>query len=150
MEIRVEGANQLLKLQKDLKAAGSDLRKGIPKAMREAAKPMTADIRASAAEVLPHRGGLAARIAKISVRVSTRRDGVRLVGRRTKSGGLVDVAALNAGRARHLVYGHKPWVSQSITPGFWDKGVDKNIDEIRAQLLRVIDDVRRKFAAGGR
>jgi len=150
MSLQFVGAQKYADLSRDLKKAGSDLRKEIPKGMRKAAKPLILDVRASALDVLPHEGGFAAYVAKSSIRVSTRKDGVRLVGRRTKGKGMVNLPAVNAGRIRHPVYGHRnEWVSQSIAPGFWDKAMDKGAEHCRKAMLDVIDQIAAAYARGG-
>jgi hypothetical protein len=145
-------AADLRRLARDLDAAGSKLRRQIPKGMRKAAAVMIPDIRASAAGRLPKRGGLNTYVAEsaIGVRVNTgaRSTGVTIVGRRSKRGGAVDLEALNEGTVRHPVFRTGKWVQEKVNPGFWDDPVQKHEATVHDALVGVIDDIRVRFEAG--
>lgn len=148
----ISGAEQLRALSRDLKAAGSDLRKQLPKAMREAAKPIITEIRTEALATLPAKGGLAALVSKSRITTKTRttgdRAGVRVTGVRTKDGGRMDLKALDRGRLRHKTFGHRPWVNQAVSPGFWSKPFDRSAPHVRRELLAAIDRIREEFSRG--
>lgn len=123
-DFAIEGAGQLADLGKALKAAGDkDLRRETLRTLRERAKPMGERAKRYAVVALPHRGGLGNYVARTRVTVRTRlsgRDvGVRIAGVRRKDGGTVDLDAMDRGQLRHKTFGHKPWVEQSIHPGWW-------------------------------
>jgi hypothetical protein len=46
---------------------------------------------------------------------------VKLVGTAQGRASIRDSAALNKGLLRHKTFGHLPWSSQGVTPGFWDE-----------------------------
>jgi len=152
--VRVVTGDQLRALSADLKAAGSDLRKEIPKGMREAAKPVVKQIKANASTVLPASGGLAATIAASKITVRTRttgtRAGVGIIGIHRKASGLLDLKAVDRGQLRHPVFGDPTvWVTQSVGAKFWNMAIDKAGPHVQRAMLKVIDDIRAKFAAGG-
>jgi hypothetical protein len=147
-----DGAAQMAKLGRDLKAAGAkELRKELLKAGREMGKPIKAEISKSALEVLPKRGGLAASIAKAKVRVSTRLTGrnvgVSFIGRWSGH----DLKGIDEGLIRHPVLGHrKVWVAQNIAAGYFTKVFDGPGAKIaRAEFLKAVDAVAAKLRAGG-
>jgi hypothetical protein len=148
MSYRVTGASAIRDLSRDLKAAGSNLRKAIPKGMRKAARPLVRDIRAEARSSLPQRGGLAGYVASSGIRVSTTAGGVTVVGKRSKGGGLSDLEAINAGTVRHPTYGRRPWAAQGVRAGFWDRPVERNEPAVVREMNGVIDEIRRKFEGG--
>ena len=150
-----DGARQLRMLARDLDRAGKELRRELPKALRDAARPMTEAIVKEALETLPKRGGFAEYIAKASITVSTRTGvssaSVRLVGRKRKAGSepQVDLPAVNRGRLRHPTYGHSPWVTQMVPPGFWDRGVARSAAEVDKRMQEALDRMRRRIEQAG-
>lgn len=145
-------AADIRRLARDLEAAGSKLRRRLPRRLAAAGAVMVPDIRASAASRLPRKGGLNTYVAGSSIRVVTttgaRSTGVTVVGRRTKRGGGVDLESMNAGMVRHPVFTTGRWVEQKVNPGFWDDAVSRHETTVRAALVGVIDDVRREFEGG--
>jgi hypothetical protein len=145
-------AADIRRLARDLDAAGSKLRTRLRRRLQDATLVMIPDIRASARQRLPRKGGLNTYVADsaITTRVSTgvRSTGVTIVGRRTKRGGGVDLEAINAGTVRHPVFTSGVWVAEQVNPGFWDAAVVKHEATVRAALVGVIEDVRREFEGG--
>lgn len=161
VDVTVSGAGQaqLVALTHRLREAGEQgkgLRRELLAGIRVAVKPVLDDVRVSAVEVLPKRGGLAARVAGSHFAVSSLLSGnnarVRVVG---KSG--YNIAAMNRGRLRHPVFDTKlrhpvfgttkvkVWVTQSVTPGWFDDPVRKAADAgMRDAVLAVVDSVSRK------
>src|SRR5690242_12010056 len=85
MDLRVTGADDLERVGKRLREVGAgDLRKELLRGIREAGKPVILDVRKSALETLPRRGGLAALVAKSKfatrTRVSGKNVGVQIKG----------------------------------------------------------------------
>jgi hypothetical protein len=141
------GANDFLALSKRLKAAGkTELRKELNKTMNNAAKPLIPKIRQAAATKLPQSGGLAQRIAKKPYRAQTRTGaktaGVRIVG--TKVDPRID-----QGRVAHPVFGRKPVVVQSVTPGYFSETLERSGPEIRAEVVGAlgafVDDLAKRL-----
>jgi hypothetical protein len=153
-DFEVQGAEQLEALAKRLKAAGAgDLRKELLRGIRETNKPTIEDIRKSALDTLPRRGGLADRIArsKISTRTRTagRQAGVEIkgVGIAGASGKKHDIARLNKGLLRHPLFGNRDrWYGQGVRAGWFNNPIEKRKPEIQRGLQRVMEDVARKVA----
>lgn len=142
MEVKVEGADQLHKVYKEINTLGSkDLRKKLTKAIRDATVPTKDSIKQTELAKLPKRGGLAARQARnrISnrVRMSQRDPGVSI-----NIISEYDLAQINRGRLRHRVFGTNTWVNQKIPPGV----VTEPIDETKPRVQEAIKDELRKIA----
>lgn len=141
----VRGAEDFLALSKRLKAAGqTELRKELNKTLKQAAKPLAAAAKQSAAENLPQHGGLAKVVAKRGARVKVSTGaataGVSVVFAKTDP-------RLDKGRVVHPVFGRGPKVVQRIPSGFFTKpmllgGKDVQRDVIAA-LGRFADRVAR-------
>lgn len=124
-DFEIRGAEDFYALSKALKAAGRlELRRELNAEMRKAAKPLIAKTRAAALEKLPHRGGLAAQVAKepqrVQVRTGQATAGVRIVVGRKKGG----AQSANKGVIRHPVFARggkeKVWVNQTVPSGWFD------------------------------
>lgn len=127
-----------------------ELRKDLLRGLNRATKPLKEAARASALAKLPRRGGLGEIVANAKVtganRVGGRSVGVRISG---KSKGH-DLEAIDSGVVRHPVFGRpKSWVTQSVTPGWWSQPMEESGDEVRREVLNVLDDVTRRLADGG-
>lgn len=146
-----DGARDLELVARRLKETGrGDLRKELLAGIRKEGKETVKDIKRSAADVLPHRGGLAALVSRSSFGVRTRLSGggvgVRIQG---TSRSVKSLRALNAGRLRHPVYGNRQvWVEQQVEPGWFDKPVERDADNIRRGIDRVLHDVARRIERG--
>lgn len=139
MDIVVQGGDELYALAKRLRGADKVIRKELLQGIRDGAKPITAAVKANAAAVLPHRGGLAALIGKSSVRVQTKTSasgaGVRIVAKNPKN-----IRGMDEGRLRHPVFGNRgTWVEQSV-PAHWFTGpVEKSADGLRLHVAQAIE-----------
>jgi hypothetical protein len=59
-----------------------------------------------------------------------------------------DLASINRGRLRHPLFGNRRyWYDQSVTPGFWDKAMEKGVKDVRVELLKALDEVAAKLAS---
>jgi hypothetical protein len=147
VEVEIRGAAQLRELAKRLRGAAKDLRSELYRGINRAAKPLKNDVKKSARDRLPHRGGLAKRVSLTKIatkrRMSGNSAGVRLVG---TSG--YDIGSINRGRVRHLTYGHKPWVNQIVTPGFWTDPLIEGGPKVRDEIQDVMDTVAKKLGGG--
>lgn len=154
VELRIVGANQLADLARDLKreADGKERRKDLLRGIQKVAKPLAKVTAPQVARAgLPKRGGLNEYVASSKFAVRTRTTGqnvgVRIVGAKGKH----DLDAMDRGRLRHMVYGHRDrWVSQSIAPGWWSEGMSDPIvlAPMQRELIQVMDEVARRIARG--
>lgn len=144
MEIELRGAAQLVALAKRLRSATKDLRSELYRGINRAAKPLKNDVKKSARERLPKRGGLAKRVSLTKIatkrRVTGNSAGVRLVG---TSG--YDIGSINRGRVRHLTFGHKPWVNQTVPKGFWTDPLVAGAPRVQGEIQEVMDTVADKL-----
>jgi hypothetical protein len=140
--IEVRGAEQFAQLSKRLRdAANKDLQKEMSLSISRAMRPLTAAIRASAASTLPQSGGLAARIAKSSMRTRRRAMGITLIASNPYT-----LQKLDDGSVRHPVYGHRNvWVTQSVTPGWWTRPTTAFAPQARQAVQKALDDVAAKI-----
>lgn len=144
VEVRVQGAQNLGALAKQLKDAGEkELRKELLRAIRTSTSPAKEAIRTSARELLPRKGGLNEVIASSKIVTQTRtagkQVGVRVVG---------SAKRMDIGKVRHPVFGRKTaWVEEQVTPGFFTAPLEGLSPEVRKQLIAAIDGIAAKFKA---
>jgi hypothetical protein len=155
-ELRITGLDDVAKLSRDLKAAGQkDLQKEMREAGKRIAKPAEEAVRESARDVLPSKGGLNEWVAgrlrfKTLIRLSGKQVGIRIKTSHRGKTGLSDLGAINRGRVRHPFYGDRDhWYLTEVTAGFVTKALDEMADTAREEFLKAVDEVARKFAAGG-
>lgn len=143
VDLTISGADRLERIGRQLKASGNkDLRKELLAGIQRAAKPLKAVAQEAARSELPKKGGLNEFVAsgKWSVRTRSggRNPGVTVVGK--KSGH--DVAAINRGRLRHPVFGHRAvWVTQTIRPNLITDALAKRAPDVRGELVKVLDRI---------
>lgn len=152
--IEIEGADQLRALARALKDAGdTQLRKELMKAAQRSTRPVKAEVSASARRTLPSRGGLNVWVASTKVQTKTRTGGrnvgVTITGRPgRRMTPTSDVRAINRGRLRHPTYGHGPWVTQPVRPGFWDEVMEGPLaDRARREFTDAMDRIARQIAS---
>lgn len=146
VDISIQGGDELAKIGAELKRVGNgDLRRELLRGLNRSTKPLKAAVKRSALDSLPRRGGLNQRIAGAKIgssnRASGRNGGVRLTGKLSGH----DLDTIEKGVVRHPVFGRNPWVSQPVTAGFFSKPIDDNVDEVRKELLDVLEDVARRL-----
>lgn len=167
VELKVQGVDKLSAVTKALRQYGDkDLRKDLYAGINRAVKPLGQDVRDKLRAFLPNGyadelydtlrikavrratgGGVGVRLNATAKSAKVRaRKGRRSRPARTASGGKErDLRSLNRGRLRHPLYGNRGfWFDQSVTPGFWDRPLEANADEVRRELIRVIDDIGNK------
>lgn len=163
--VQITGTGQLIELSRRLKMAGGPrLKANFARRIRRAAEPLKSDMQ-STIRALPirsegrkagKRGGpssttrpLRATIAgavRISVRTGANPGARVWIDRSTLPSDLRKMpSAMNSanGRIRHPVFGNrKRWANQWTTPLWWDKTVQKHTPRMRAEVERVLSDVR--------
>lgn len=146
-----QAARDLALLGARLKTAGPELRKDLLREVRTAGKPTVASIKQRAAEVLPRRGGLAARVAAqsygVRTRLGARSAGVRIVGAGRTVRGL---RAIDQGTVRHPVYGNREglWVSQPVRPGFFTDPIMNDLPRFRDSVEEAIEETAQRVVRG--
>jgi hypothetical protein len=138
--VTMDAADELRSIARRLREAGNGgMMRRVSAAMRQEARPMVVDVKAAALERLPHRGGLAARVAgervTVSVTTGARTAGVRLLMRAH------DAKATNAGYVRHPVYGRSDsWVTQQIprAAGWWTDTLRARSGRVRSRVVEAM------------
>jgi hypothetical protein len=161
--VQILGTGQLLTLSRRLRSAGGPrLQQNLARRLRRAAEPLKGDLQGSITGVqLPgpgrkSRGGPSPTTRPLR---RTLAGGVRISVRQGASPGArvwMDRARLpadlrnmpwviNDGRVRHPVFGNrKRWVTQWARPsGWWSRPVQAALPRMRAEVERVLADVRR-------
>lgn len=127
------------RLARDVRAAGDkELQRGLHRGLASAVKPVKARAQASAAQVLPRRGGLGAAVAKARIGVRKRggaNPGVTVRGKR----GSWDLAGMDRGTVRR---------TQRVRAGWWAQAVEPVADDVRREVVAVLDKVAAQLAAG--
>lgn len=137
------------------RAGDKVLRRRVGKAFRDVAKPLGMDVIRKGAARLPHRGGLAERVAsggKISATISTGSSPMARLSLTNREG--MKLAGMDSGELRHPVYartdrdGSAPWVSQQITPhAFTDVfESESEVARVRDEALSAMDAALREIA----
>lgn len=98
------------------------------------------------------RTSLAEYVAKARVKVSTnlggRNLGVSITGTRSSGGKKVDLDGINDGQVRHPTFGRRPWRTQRVQPGFFDKPLRGRVaDDFRRAVTEAVGDIRRQLGA---
>lgn len=149
-DLTIVGAEKFAKLGKALREYGDkELTRDLFKGISRAVKPLTASVKARTPMFLPN--PYAVQLSKsLRVRVrrrSTRDPSVRLLAvAKTKGGRERNLTALNRGRLRHPLYGNRShWFNQSVRAGWWDQPLLEGSDEVRRQIVTVIEDIGNKL-----
>ncbi|MFD3483778.1 hypothetical protein [Streptomyces sp. NPDC058665] len=165
--VQIHGTGQLLTLSRRLRAAGGPrLQQNFARRIRRTAEPLHRDLTStitrlplrSAGRGARRRGGPSptqrpfratlAGAVRISVRTGTN-PGARvffdpaLLPPDISAGVLYQ---LDAGRLRHPVFGNrKRWANQTTPAGWWGRTVNRHTPRMRAEVERVLTDVRRQL-----
>lgn len=166
--VQITGTGQLLELSRRLRAAsGAPVQQNMARRIRRAAEPLRNDLQSTMREMpirsqgrstrpggpsptnRPLRATLANAI-RISVRTSSNPGARVWVDRSLLPDDLKFMPdAINkapGGRLRHPVFGNRRrWANQYVTPLWWDKTVQRHTPRMRAEVARVVEDVRRQL-----
>jgi hypothetical protein len=139
------GAEQLADIGKMLRQAGNkDLRRVFYRALQRSAKPLVADARENARDILPKRGGLNERVAKSKFRTKVRAGG-RNPGVRITATGL-DARLDTKGRLRHPTFGNRDlWYEQKVKSGWFTDAMERGAPHVRREMLAAMDDIAKKL-----
>lgn len=123
------------------RASEREVKKTLRRIVTQETKPTRRVIKETARDELPKRGGLNKWAAVMPRAVTDFRPGRSSVKIQHRKSGH-DMKALNRGRLRHPVYGNKKnWVMQSITPGFFERGIAKDEGDLKRRVMTAIDDM---------
>lgn len=125
------------------KAADTDVKTAVGKALRDIGKPYGKYVLLRGAAELPKKGGLSYRVAGASISVSASAERTQITVRARHAA----LGAMNAGILRHPTFGHKPWVDQSIRVGIFSTPFREGLPQIRTAMVKAVDDVLKKVAA---
>lgn len=146
--IQVEGVQVFTALARALKTYGDKgLRSEFYAGINSSTKPLIADVRTSAINRLPSKGGLGPRVAKSKITTKRRMSG-KAAGVRISGASTYDLRSIDRGRVRHPVFGHPPWVNQKVKPGFWTEPLQAGAPQVRRALEKVLNDIARKLGGG--
>lgn len=150
MDLRIEGAEQLDRLSRELRAVGNkDLRRDLYRGIQRATKPLKERAKDAARSKLPKRGGLNEFVAASKFATKTRGSGANVGVRITAAKAGHDVRSIDRGRLRHPVFGNRSvWVNQSVEPGWFSETIDDGAPVVRGELIEVIRDVARRLSRG--
>lgn len=146
-EIRIEGVEQLAALSKRLRDSGErDLKREFNRSLRDASKKPISRAKSNASR-LPHKGGLAEKVAKSRItqknRLSARNPTLAIQATND-----VNLWRLDRGRIRHPVYGDRDkWVTQDVPSGWWSDAMKESEPEVRRGLAKTLDRIQRKLEA---
>lgn len=123
------------------KVGRHDLRDRLSMALREVADASVDTFKKSAEDVLPKKGGLGRHVAES--RFTAHTEGLRAV---VDVEGDYDLGALNRGRARHPVFGHrKTWVNQRVRPGWFTEPSKALRPTARKRLEMALESIQAEF-----
>lgn len=148
VDISIEGADELARVGRQLRqVADKELRKELLAGLNRATKPLKESAKRSAQTSLPRRGGLAAKVAGSRFATRSRLSGRDPSVRITAKG--MDLRSLDTGSLRHPVFGNrKVWVTQRVARGWFSKPIESGADEVRREILNVLEDITRRLARG--
>lgn len=146
----IDGADQLRDLGRRLKAAGETgkgMRRDLLREIRNTTKgPVLEAGREGLRRRLPSRGGLAATAAKnLKIAARTRLSGNEVGVTVLASLKDMDLPKLEQGKLRHLTYGHRPWVTQTIPANVFSDAMDEVTEPVGRAVLKVVDDTMRRI-----
>jgi len=147
--VAVSGTREFERLAKQLlKVDRKDLEEEVRQGQKHAFAGLEPLVKASAAAVLPKRGGYAPLMAAdVRVDVRAQLKGAVAVRAVIYARGKIqhrDVRAVNAGLLRHPTFGNrsaKGWKTQRITPGFADAAVDQLSDDAFRESAEAVQRV---------
>lgn len=141
----IRGAEELAALAKRLRQAGDkDLQRKLYAAINRSTKPLKAELPGSARRTLPRRGGLAERVAKSKYKTQRRTTG-RAIGIRVTATNRMEIARMDRGVLRHKTFGHLPWETQRVPPGWFTRPADAAAPAARAELDAAMKDITQEL-----
>jgi hypothetical protein len=146
--LKIVGAEQLAKLSKRLKETGDkEVKRELYKALNRATKKPKAEARARALLILPHRGGLAKRVAASRFTTRNRTTGKGDPSLQLIAKGTANIRGIDKGRVRHPVFGHPDrWTTQPVKAGWFSVPMKENEKEARREIASSLADLQRTLS----
>lgn len=146
----LSGINELADVARAARLAGDELLPKMRKGLNKIGPPAKKAVQAEVLKKMPKSGGYAQLLHK-AIRMQVKNDtgfttaGVTLVTSAAGQGNLRHIDALNKGRLRHPVHGHRTrsWVTQRVPEGFWDDAMDATSDDAYQRVRAVLDETTR-------
>jgi hypothetical protein len=149
LQVEVRGVEQLAAVAKAMKGADKQLKRETYAALNRTVKPLTQAVKDDTGRYLP---GAYAAVVSASLRIRAQRRGGRdpslslKATAKTKDGKAREVAALERGKLRHPLWGNRRhWFNQAVRPGFWTEPLKDKAPAVRAQLVKVLDELAAKI-----
>lgn len=143
MEIRVTGGASARRLAEQLRKVNL-ARDACQPALRRSGPPLVEAAQRSARTTLPAHGGLAARVARSSFRLTDRASGTTAALRITASSDM-EIDAVDAGLFHHPVFG-RGLVTQRVRPGWMTGAIaDAAPPIVGRELQAALDRITRGF-----
>ena len=141
--VEIKGGEKFNELAARIRRAEGELPRELMQALERAAPPLERAAKASAAENLPHRGGLAEIVASSGMSTQRRAGGIRIVAH-----GISQLKLTNDGRVRHPVFDRSRFVTQAIPKAkdWFYRPMRAGADGVRRELVKALDKIARKIA----
>lgn len=132
--IEMRGPANLDELVGDLdELASGRLERDLQEALEESAEEIVKAVAESAELILPHRGGLAAQVARSRIVTRVTRNGVTLTA---------VASSINRGIVRHPVFGRRgSTVTQRVRPGYFSRPFVAAEDAVQDRLTKVLERI---------
>jgi hypothetical protein len=152
---KVTGQAELRHVQAQLVVAMPNIiKKAIP-GVRAEMRKVQPEVKAEAAGTLPKRGGYAVVMSRsVKAKTAVKATAARIVASADVSargkGEDRDVSAVDKGRLRHPVFGHRrhPWKVTAVPPGFVTRVVDRREEGITDVVRKARDEVANEIVRG--
>lgn len=124
-------------LKQRLRDVDKQIRNAFNKSVRAAVAPLKDEVKKSAHDKLPRKGGLADKVSGSKFATRTSASGLSL-----NMTNLFQLKDIDEGKLRHPVFGHmNVWANQKINSGFWTEPTTKAQAEIVASVNEAMDEV---------
>lgn len=146
-ELRVEGADQLKRVNAALRHAQPSLRRELSTAVRDSTEPLKRQAAANIPSYLPSSGGLAGLVAADTKLVTQRRGGRTSPGVRIAARSRRNVRRMDrTGTVRHPLFGNRDhWFTTRFRPGWFSNPMQDGVPGVRRELIAAMSRVAAKI-----
>lgn len=143
----LRGINELADVARAARLAGDELPKKLKKGLTTLGPPAKKAVKKETERLPSGYRELLARAVRVRVKANLgfTTAGVSVVTHAVGQARRRDIPAINKGRLRHPVHGHRKrkWVTQKVQPGFWDDAMDTVSDDAHQRVRAVLDETTR-------